>query len=120
MIAIWLSRIHGHENHLLSILQATGCRQLSIFLFHIRDFEFPITCLFDHDLLLLQALPNGMRVIENPVHLLQTPASCLDERQIYDKDANCVDDEVQKVEALGSVGDPDRRCIRVDERHDAI
>ena len=120
MIAIWLSRIHEHEYHLLSRLQVTGNRQLSIFLFHVSDFEFPITRLFDHNLLLLQALPNGMRVIEDPVHLLQTPASCLDERQIYDKDTNCVDDEVQEVEAPGSVGDPDRRRIRVDERHDAI
>ena len=104
MIAIWLSRVHEHEYHLLSWLQVTGGRQLSIFLFHVGDFELPITRLFDHNLLLLQALPNGVWVIEYSVHLLQTPASCLDERQIYDKDTNCVDDEVQEVEAPGSVG----------------
>ena len=59
-----------------------------------------------------------MRVIEDLINLLQTPALRLHKREVNERNPRNVDRQVQDVEMPPGVRDPHRRRIRVDKAYD--
>lgn len=62
--------------------------------FLAQNANLPLVILPDSYFLFFQTLPDWVGIIEDVVHLLQAASARLDESQIYNKYAYCVDGEI--------------------------